>query len=440
MKVTIIGGGSFQWTPTLAGDLLDLETLPDLHVVLEDIDPAPLPKMRTFVEKLAAERGRSVTVETTTDQRAALRGADFVVVTISTGGFASMRHDLEIPERYGLRQSVGDTVGPGGVSRALRNIPVLLGIARDMEELCPEAWLLNITNPMTTLTRVVARETSVRVVGLCHEMYHFREDLAAALERPVEEIRAVMTGVNHLPVVTELRAGGDDLLAWLRALVDAPPAAESPEGRFASRHALKLHLLSRFGALPAAGDRHVAEFFPFVLTPESGWGARWNVALTTIEERERVWLRWFTDLLDLMLAGKHSMPKGQSGEMVAPVIESLVNGTHRELPLNRPNGGQAPDLPADVVVESICVVDSDGIRPRDSVVASPPLAEWIRRHVANQELTVQAAVSGDRDLAVAAYAGDPLTGRLDLEQIESMAADLLAATGPWLPQFSGSTP
>ena len=170
MQVTIVGGGSYQWSPELMADLFGTEALRGLHLVLEDIDPAPLPRMQALAEKVSAALEAKATITTTTDQRQALEGADFVIVTISTGGFRSMAVDLDVPARYGIRQSVGDTVGPGGVNRALRNVPVLASIARDMQEVCPDAWLLNITNPMSALTRTVTAVSPIKVMGLCHEV------------------------------------------------------------------------------------------------------------------------------------------------------------------------------------------------------------------------------------------------------------------------------
>ncbi len=427
VQITIVGGGSYQWGPTLMGDILNMPSLADAHIVLQDIDPAPLPTMQAFAEKMFAHMGSKATVTTTTDRRAALKGADFVVVTISTGGFASMRHDLEVPWRHGIRQSVGDSVGPGGISRSLRNIPVLVSVARDMEELCPDAWLLNITNPMTCLTRAVTKATSIKAAGLCHEVYHFREQLAPAMGVPADDIRLTLTGVNHLPVVTAIDAAGTDGLAWLQ---------EAAEGgaheAFLAQHALKLDLLRRFGALCGAGDRHVAEFFPFVLTEESEWGAAWGVALTTIEDREK-WQGIYQSYAKAMLEDRYKLPDAQSGEMVAPVIDSLITGTTRVLPLNRPNRGQAADLPPDAVVETMCIIDGDGIRGGQPVSAPPALAEWARRHVATQELTVEAALTGDLELARAAFMADPLTSRLDLRTMDHMVTELLQATAAWLP-------
>jgi len=371
-----------------------------------------------------------------------------VIVTISTGGFDSMAVDIDVPARHGIRQSVGDSVGPGGINRALRNIPVLAGIGHDMEECCPDALLLIISNPMTTLTLAVCRETSIKTVGLCHEVGNFCMVLAIAFGKPHTAIRPVVTGVNHFPVVTELDIDGEEGFGQLRAMVEelgglgalAPdPARPEPEPftrlDFAVRHLLKLTILDRQGGLPAANDRHLAEFVPSVLTPESGWGEAWGIELTPIARRQEHQSEYVREVDDV-LSGKEELQTWDSGELVAPVIDSLVTGTRRELPLNLPNTGQCPDLPAGAVVESICVVDGDGMRGRDAARAPAPLAELLRRHVAVQEMTVEAALSGDRKLAHAAFALDPLAGRGDMGETETMVEELLDGTRRWLPQFA----
>ena len=448
MQVTIIGGGSYQWTPKLVTDLLRVPALADVHLVLEDIDGPAAEKLAAYSRMANHQLGTAATVTATTDQRAALSGADFVVVTISTGGFEAMAVDLDVPARHGIRQSVGDSVGPGGINRSLRNVPVLVGVARDMEEVCPDAWLLNLTNPMSCLTRAVCRETTVKAVGLCHEVSNFCMDLAIALRKPHTAVRPVVAGVNHFPVVCELDVDGEDGLALLAKMVDelgglgaiAPdPGRPQPEPfsvlDFATRHFLKLNLLDRYGALPVAGDRHVAEFVPSVLTETSGWGAAWGIELTPIARRQEHQQQYVAEV-DEILAGAKELPTWDSGEMVAPVIDSLLTGSVRELPLNFPNAGQCADVEEGRVVESMCVVDSDGIRGRDRVSLPAPLAEVVRRHVAVHELTVSAAVSGDRAQAQAAFALDPLAGRGDLRDTEAMVEELLAGTARWLPQFA----
>jgi len=448
MQVTIIGGGSYQWSPKLITDLLGTPSLAGMHLMLEDIDPGPLEKMEAIARIADDKLGSKATVSSTTDQRRALDGADFVVVTISTGGFKSMAVDIDVPARHGIMQSVGDSVGPGGINRALRNIPVLAGIGYDMEDQCPDAWLLNITNPMTTLTRTVCRETRIKTVGLCHEVGGFCMDLAIAFQKPHTAVRPVIEGVNHFPVICEVDVDGADGFELLAELVEElggldalAPAPGQPEAEpfskldFARRHLLKLTLLDRWGALLGANDRHLAEFMPGVLTEKSGWGASWGIELTPIARREEHQEGYVAEV-DAVLAGKEELATWDSGELVAPVIDSLVTGTHRELPLNLPNAGQCPDLPANAVVEAICVVDGDGMRGRDVAPAPAPFAELLRRHVAVQELTVEAALTGDRALAQQAFALDPLAGRGDLRDTEAMVEELLEGTSRWLPQFS----
>src|SRR5271154_4929738 len=201
-------------------DLFGTPALAVMHLVLEDIDPTPLPKMEARAHKLNQAMGAKATIAATTDLGGALDGADFVIVCISTGGFRSMAVDLDVPAAHGITQTVGDTVGPGGINRSLRNIPVLVGIGKAMEEHCPDAWLFNITNPMTCLTRSVCRETSIKTVGLCHEVGNFTMDLAIALGKPWEAVQASVTGINHFPVLTALEVDGEDGFAILRELVE----------------------------------------------------------------------------------------------------------------------------------------------------------------------------------------------------------------------------
>jgi alpha-galactosidase len=343
---------------------------------------------------------------------------------------------------------VGDTVGPGGINRSLRNVPVLVGIGKAMEEHCPDAWLLNITNPMTCLTRAVCRETEIKTVGLCHEVGNFCMDLAIALGRPFESVSCAVTGVNHFPVLTSLEVDGADGFDLLRKLVDELGGLDTLtpfEGRteaepfskldFARRHVFKLMLLDRWGTFPAAGDRHIAEFVPFALTPESNWGAAYNIGLSPISRREQHQAEYVADV-DAWLAGTKDLQTWQSGELPSPIIQAMLSGEPFEAPVNIPNTGQGVGLPADAVLESICVIGDDGIRSRDQTALPAPYDEIVRRHVATQELTVEAALRGDRVLAGEAFALDPLAGRGDFRVTEAMVDALLAGTAEWLPRFA----
>jgi alpha-galactosidase len=367
-----------------------------------------------------------------------------------------MGHDIEIPERHGIRQSVGDSVGPGGILRALRNIPIFLGIARDMEELCPDAWLLNVTNPMTTICRAVTRESSITTIGLCHEVTIAQFTLSLLLDVGFMDITPTVAGVNHLPFITSLDVAGEDGLALLRDLVDhadergaEPLAMAFPEGLghekvseggewtkgdLLDQNQVKLELFRRFGVLPAAGDRHLVEFFPGFLTEEAEWGKRWGVELTTIEAREWWQGRHIHEFEEMLASPEVStMP---SGEMVAAIIQCRMLGRAGWFPLNLPNHGQVVDLPPDVVVECMGVVDADAPRGRDEVSLPPAMAAQLRRVSAAQELTVEAAVSGRRDAVFEAMLVDPLAGRIDYDTLGRMTEEMLTATKPWLPQFA----
>ncbi len=271
-RVTIIGGGSTHWTPRLLVDFANTEALHDTAVTLMDVDPDSLPQMAEVAEHVAKVRGIGLSVRTTTDIGDALDGADVVIIALSVGGFASMRHDLEIPARYGIRQPVGDSVGPGGISRALRSVPVVADVARQMDRHCPQALLVNVSNPLTALCRAASRESSVRVVGLCNELVGLKFSMSLLFDAPMHKVDPVSAGVNHFPLVTELRIDGADGFAMLRSLLEAPDVhggeplwmdpvegmhwQKASEGErwtkadVVANNRLKLELFRRFGVLP----------------------------------------------------------------------------------------------------------------------------------------------------------------------------------------------
>src|SRR5258706_2039645 len=196
-RICIVGGGSYNWSPIVLGDIAAMKDLSGT-IVLHDIAPAPLEDIQRLGRKIMSAAEADFAVETTTDLADALRGAEFVIVTITTGGLEAMRQDLDIPRKYGIYQAVGDTVGPGGLSRALRNIPAMVEIARTIERVCPNAWLLNLTNPMTTLTRAVAKTTGLKVIGLCHELFGVRATMKEMFAASNDDMQMRVAGVNHL--------------------------------------------------------------------------------------------------------------------------------------------------------------------------------------------------------------------------------------------------
>jgi len=454
-KITIVGGGSTHWTPKLLVDFANTPSLTDADVVLMDVDADSLPPAVKVAEHIAERRGIGLSARATTDLTDALSGAEFVVTAFSVGGFASMRHDLEIPARYGIRQTVGDSVGPGGISRALRSIPVMLQLARAMERSCPEALLVNVTNPLTALCRAVGRETSVKAVGLCTEVIGLKFVLSLLLDADFTSIDPVVAGVNHLPLATALRIGVRDGFAMLRDALagnidlggglwmDPPPAMhwkQTEPGKgwtkadVLANSKVKLELFNRFGVLPASSDTHVVEFFPGFVTPASDYGRDWGIHHYGLHGHQADKADDDASLAELLARDK--IPTWQSGEFVAPLIDAVVTGEECTITANLPNTGQVENLPGGTVVECMAIVDASGARPRDRVLVPSVLGEHLRRVAYSQEHTVDAAISGDRTAVYEAMLTDALAGSLPYEHLVAMTDDLLGATAQWLPQFA----
>lgn len=430
MKIGFIGGGSVQWTTKLVADMALNPALQGAELMLHDIDAPALELLGAVCRKLVAETGAHLEIGTTLNRRTCLDGADFVILCVAIGRLEAMRYDLEIPLRYGIRQSVGDTVGPGGLARGLRHIPFALQVAREMEQFCPHAWLLNLTNPMTTICRSVTRSTAVKTIGLCHEVTGVRGRLAEILRVPAETILMKIAGINHLPVILDLKIGGRDGFELLRAwLAENGPQARVDEhvatirDVFHDRLAVKLTLFRQLGVLFGAGDRHVAEFFPGFLTAASEWGARYGVSLTTIQHREEL-LAFRRVLLQTYLDGGR-LDWSRSDEQLAPLMAALAGGPPGEFIVNVPNHGQVSGLPEGAVVECLARVDGRGVQPYSTDRLPHAAQAVLAGHVARQELIVSAALEDAPEAALAALATDPLVS--DPACVEPLLQDLLEA-------------
>lgn len=447
MKITIVGGGSYCWTPTLFRDILCTEGLQGAEIVLEDINKKHLDDLHQCCKAILAQLGKTpqFKLSVTTDLSTALRRADYVILTISTGGYDAMEQDLRIPYKYGIWQPVGDTVGPGGISRALRNIPVVVGLAKAMERHCPDAWLLNITNPMSTLTRSVWRETDMRCIGLCHELY----GTLAMLQKLLgcgdwrKDFDCVSVGVNHLPWIIRLRYNGRDAFPLLRrALAEGrmPSNTEGPgtalDRTLVGSNQVKFALFKSFGALPAAGDRHIVEFFPYFCTEKTRKGAAMGVELTTIETRREEWTpQWKKNVADIA-CGRKILGAEVSQEVTTKVVAALAGVMEWKDILNIPNVGQVPDLTKNVVVETMGLIGRDHVYGLPVSDVPPGILSQLQRHATNQEMTVEAAVRGDRGLVLQTMLNDPLCGNVrDYRLMEKMMDELLLANKKWLPQF-----
>jgi len=455
VRIAVIGGGSYHWAPRLLDDFANTPSLTGVDVVLHDLDAERMKRMEELGNAIAQRRAIPMTVRSEGDRRSAVRGADFVITAFSVGGFDSMQHDIEIPQRYGIRQPIGDSVGPGGIVRALRSIPVLLDIARDIEAVSPDAWLLNVTNPLTALCRAVTRETGVKTVGLCNEWVGCTWALSLLFDCGMHEIDPVLGGVNHFPIATELRVAGEDGFARLRALLadpeqmaSAPIWMDPPEqaqwqkiatSAFWSKldvvanNRVRFGVFERFGVLPGSGDHHSVEFMPNVVHPGNGYGRPWRIHHYGMPGHRRDAeedVAFYEEMRDAP-----DVTRMPSGELVAMLLDGMVTGDTRQLPVNLPNDGNVTNLADGAVVEIIGVADGSGVRGRDRTTVPGVMGEYVRRVNVAQEWTVEAALTGDRTLVLEAMLADAMATQIAYDDVVAMTDEMIAATAPWLPQF-----
>jgi galacturan 1,4-alpha-galacturonidase len=439
MKIAFIGGGSYSWGPALLGDLT-LSTALSGTVCLMDVNPVAGERLQRLGQMYVTHQRASLNVSYTASLAEALEGADFVILSITTGGLEAMRGDLEIPEAYGIYQAVGDAVGPGGIARTLRNVPVVVDIARQMERYCPDAWLINVTNTMTTLCRAVTRATAVRTIGLCHELRSVQRKIRRLLgsDEGLETWR--VAGINHFPWLAS--PDGATLMELGERIVHAMPMPDLLGDSGQDNFRVKMDLLDLYGTFPAAGDRHVCEFIPGYLRSPAEAFDRYGVVLTTIRHRE-VNLAADTEAVLRQLDGRDRIEITYSGEQVVPIMEALSGaeshssisaGHEGEFVVNIPNQGQVQGLPDGVVVECMATIDRDGVHP----IVTPPLPggilAWVQNHVATHELVVEAVLQQRFDLALQALRSDPLCYRISGSEARSLLEVLIRHNDQFLPE------
>ena len=430
--IAFIGAGSTVFAKNLIGDLLRHPELADTTTLaLMDVDPERLRTSALVAARVAEGLGARARVEATLDRREALAGADYVVTCFQVGGYRpSTVIDFEIPTRYGLRQTIADTVGIGGIMRGLRTIPVLLDVCRDMEELCPDALLLNYVNPMAMLCWAVAEASPIRTVGLCHSVQHTTSELAADLGVPAGEIDHHVAGINHMAFFLRLEREGQDLYPALR---DVLARGAMPEG-----NQVRYEVLRHFGAFVTESSEHFAEYVPwFIKAHRPDLVERYAIPLDEYPRRcERALKDWAAERAQLERPGPMHVPP--SAEYGADIVLACEGGAPRHFNGNVPNrhdGGLLIDnLPADACVEVACVASARGIEPQPLGALPRALASLMQTNVSVQGLTVQAALHGDRTAVHHAAMLDPHTaGELPLDEIAALVDDLLDAHGDMIP-------
>ncbi|SDB90637.1 alpha-galactosidase [Sanguibacter gelidistatuariae] len=426
VRIAFIGAGSVVFTRQLVADLLRYDELSDVHLVLHDIDPARLVAAEGSARRIDAQLGTSATVTATLDRRTALTGADFVITMIQVGGIDATITDLEIPARHGLRQTIGDTTGVGGVFRALRTFPVLEAITADMREVCPDALLLNYTNPMAMnvwWASVVAPD--IQAVGLCHSVYWTAHDLAEVVGIPVEETRFRAAGVNHQAWLLEWTHEGRDLYPTLRERILADPGLE--------RRA-RVEIFRRIGYYPTETSEHSAEYLPWFLRSDEQI-ERFRIEPLQYIDISRENVADFESTQRLLLTDAPVPLEEGASEYAPQVIHSIVTGTRREIHGNVINRGLVDNLPEGAVVEVPCIVDGDGLVPVPMGALPAQCAALNRPYLSVAELTVEAARTGDPRLLRQAVLMDPnASSTLTPEQIWILCDELVVAHGDLLPE------
>ncbi len=440
-KIALIGAGSVVFTRNLVSDLLSFPALQDSTISLMDIDATRLALARDLVQTMIDARGLPARVEATLDRAAAVRGAGYVIVTVQVGGLDAYAHDIEIPVRYGVGQCIGDTLGPGGVFRGLRTIPLLLDLCREMDELCrPEALLINYSNPMAINCWAVAT-TGRPHVGLCHSVQGTSRMLAGWIGAPYDEVTYKVAGINHQAWFLEFRHNGEDAYPRLRERIqDAQIVGQEP---------VRVELMRQFGYFVTESSGHASEYAPYFrkspemiaalrqqfTDPDDDWFDWGNTGGYLKECRER--LPTYLDEVRAQVAGTKPLPITRSDEYGAGIVNAMETNEPFKCNGNVPNAGLIANVPQGACVEVPCLVDAMGVQP--TVVGELPvqLAALNRTMINVQELATYGGVHGDREAVVHAVMLDPLTAAVcTLDQIRRMADELFAAEEPWLPQFS----
>jgi len=435
-KITVIGGGSSTFTPQLMRLFLGSKVLRGSTIMLMDVDAHRLEVMDRLCQQLVRWEEAELVVESTTDRRESLRGTDFVIAAISVGGMDAWEQDIEIPARYGVYMPTADSVGPGGIMRALRHIPPLVAMCKDLEEVAPNAWVFNYTNPATANCIAMRRASAIQVVSLCTGTTVPRDAkfLAdwAGVEPDEVACPAPAGGLNHCAAILQLRLkDGRDAVPLVKERVIHPVLRWG---------------LENYGILLYSWT-HWTEFYPALCRLEAEYRGRlqglWMKYGIPVHdmEHERARVRQWEQLVEQWARGDGKrvslaeLPADESVQVVE-LIEALVEDRNEVHVVNLPNRGAIENLPREAIVEVSSLVGGYGIRPVHVGSLPEPVAAMLRQHITAQELTVEAALSGDRHVALQAFLQDPQTAaKLALEETAALLDELLEAHAEYLPQF-----
>lgn len=434
-KITFIGAGSTVFAKNLLGDILSFPELANSTISLMDIDPERLRTSEIVAHKVADFFGAKPKIEATLDRRAALEGADYAISMFQVGGYKpSTVIDFEIPKKYGIRQTIADTLGIGGIMRGLRTIPVFLDICKDMEELCPDVTFLQYVNPMAMNTWATNKATKIKTIGLCHSVQGTAEVLAEDIGVPINEINYICAGINHMAFYLKFERNGEDLYPKIRKVAEAKSYARGY--RELANH-VRYEVFKRTGYFVTESSEHFSEYVP--------WFIKQN--RTDLLEQYEIPVDEYITRCELQIAeweaDKAALERGElnetyerSQEYGSLIIHSLETGTPRVVYGNVANRGVIDNLPQDCCVEVPCLVDKNGLQPTKIGVMPPQLAAMQQTNINVQSLVVEAALTRKREHIYHAAMLDPHTAaELSLDQIWSLVDELIEAHGDMLPEY-----
>ena len=436
-KIAFIGAGSTVFAKNLLGDILSFPELQDVTLSLMDINPERLRTSEIVAHKVAEFFGAKPTIEATLDRRRALDGADYAISMFQVGGYKpGTVIDFEIPRKYGLRQTIADTLGIGGIMRALRTIPVFLDTAADMQAVCPDVTFLQYVNPMAMNCWALNRATKIKTVGLCHSVQGTAEALAGDLGIPYDEINYVCAGINHMAFYLRFERDGQDLYPQLRKVAEA--------GSYGRRYRnladkVRYEVFRRTGYFVTESSEHFSEYVPwFIKRDRPDLIKQYEIPIEEYITRCELQIAQWEALRARFEKGDLEMTHERSHEYGSAIIHSLETGQPRVVYGNVANHGLIDNLPAGCTVEVPCLVDKSGVQPTRIGALPPQLAAMMQTNVNVQALAVEAALTGKREHIYHAAMLDPHTAaELSLDQIWAMVDDLIAAHGDMLPAFAG---
>ena len=428
-KITFLGAGSTVFAKNVLGDCIKTPALQDAEIALYDIDMERLSDSEQMLCNINRNNGSHAKVTAYTDRKQALAGANYVVNAIQVGGYEPCTvTDFEIPKKYGLRQTIADTMGIGGIFRALRTIPVMFDFARDMEEVCPDAWLLNYTNPMAMLTGAMLLHTGVKTVGLCHSVQSCVPKLFESLGMDQTGVQWKIAGINHMAWLLEITRGGVDLYPEIKR--------RSIEQGYPDWDRVRHELMHTFGYYVTESSEHNAEYMPyFIKARNPELIERFNIPLDEYPRRcvQQIedWKQMRKDLVD-----NKDLTHERTGEYASYIMEAMETDVPIKIGGNVLNTGLITNLPRKACVEVPCLVDRSGVQP--CVVGDLPeqLAALNRTNINVQLLTVEAAVTREKEyIYYAAMLDTRASSELTMDEIKAMCDDLIEAHGAWLPEF-----